>query len=102
MKRICHQLTKNDETAIISNMMKQGRFRKAARGAFLTLLFFYYNMNDFFQPAAVTVLLNEEIPSVYFSLLYILLAAILSQNISATYLTGIFIPASTVLLPSTS
>ena len=46
VKRICHQLTKNDETAIISNMMKQGRFRKAARGAFLTLLFFYYNMND--------------------------------------------------------
>lgn len=46
MKSISHELTKNDETAIISNMMKQGRFRKTSRGAFLTLLFFYYNMND--------------------------------------------------------
>ena len=46
VKSISHELTKNDETAIISNMMKQGRFRKTSRGAFLTLLFFYYNMND--------------------------------------------------------
>lgn len=46
MKSIRHELTKNDETAIISYMMKQGRFRKASQGAFLTLLFFYYNIND--------------------------------------------------------
>ena len=46
MKSIRHELTKNDETAIISYMMKQGRVRKASQGAFLTLLFFYYNMND--------------------------------------------------------